>query len=74
MSIAGDPMEVIKETTDWHVHNHTYVLDCGRLVAFKSALTGEFKTFSKSLHFDKNHRSFVRVSGSELEDIVMAVN
>lgn len=66
-------MQVIRETTDWKYPNHIYVLEGGRLVAFKSGMTGEFTQFSSSMHFDKNYRSFEHVSGVELEDLVLAV-
>lgn len=66
-------MQVIRETTDWKTPNHTYVLEHGRLVAYKNALNGQFTRFSGSMHFDKNYRSFEQVSGVELEDLVLSV-
>ncbi len=68
-------MEVLKETTEWptNVQNNTYVLSGGRLVAYMSKLTGEFKIFSKPLHFDKNYRTFEQVRGPVLEDIVLSM-
>jgi len=66
-------MQVIQETTDWSKPNHIYVLSNGRLIAYKNVLNGQFTQFSKSMHFDKNYRSFERVSGSELEDLVLSV-
>jgi hypothetical protein len=66
-------MQVIRETTDWKHPNHVYILDGGRLLAYKNSLNKKFFQFSKPIHFDKNYRSFEHVTGHELEDLVLAV-
>jgi hypothetical protein len=56
-------MEAVRETTDWDVPNHTYLLDGTTLVAYIKQGTTEPFYFSKGIkNFDKRRRTFVKVS------------
>ena len=65
-------IEVLKETTDWTFPNHTYVLENGRLVAYKRKGCNELMRLSPCT-FIKKRRTFVNVKGEELNDIRQAL-
>jgi len=65
-------IEVLKETTDWAFPNHTYVLENGRLVAYKRKGCNELMRLSPST-FIKKRRTFVNVKGEELKEIMHAL-
>jgi hypothetical protein len=65
-------IEVLKETTDWIFPNHTYVLENGRLVAYKrKGFDGLMRLPSST--FIKKRRTFVNVKGEELKEIMQAL-
>ena len=66
-------IEVLKETTsDWNYPNHTYVLENGRLVAYKrKGFDGLIRLSSST--FIKKRRTFVNVKGEELKEIMQAL-
>ena len=65
-------IEVLKETTDWAFPNHTYVLENGRLVAYKRKGCTELMRLSPCT-FIKKRRTFVNVKGEELKEIMHAL-
>jgi len=65
-------IEVLKETTDWAFPNHTYVLENGRLVAYKRKGCNELMRLSPCT-FIKKRRTFVNVKGEELKEIMHAL-
>ena len=65
-------IEVLKETTDWTFPNHTYVLENGRLVAYKRKGCNELMRLSPCT-FIKKRRTFVNVKGEELKELMQAL-
>jgi hypothetical protein len=65
-------IEVLKETTDWTFPNHTYVLENGRLVAYKRKGSDELTRVSPST-FIKKRRTFGNTKGDELKQIMQAL-
>ena len=55
-------LEVTGTADGFTYPEHTYYLNqAGKLAAFKSAFTGEFKEFTKPLAFYKTRRKFKKV-------------
>lgn len=72
MKSSTKKIEVLKETTDWTFPNHTYVLENGRLVAYKRKGFDGLMRLSSST-FIKKRRTFVNVKGEELKEIMQAL-
>jgi hypothetical protein len=65
-------IEVLQETTQWDWPNHTYVLLNGRLIAYKRHDHDHF-TSCTAMTFNKQYRTFKKIQGLDLQDILMAV-
>ena len=62
--------ETLLEVTEWPdgTKNHTYLLCNGRLVAYRSSVTGEILVLKKpSQQWSKKGRKFKKVVDKELE-------
>lgn len=55
-------MKALKETTDWWVPSHTYILDGDSLVGYIPGSQGDIQYFAKPIRrFDQRGRQFERV-------------